>query len=184
LHLVQKVRIYAFHSHLYACSPRYGRKVFLYKSRYVHTPEQEAVLGAYAQANQTVLAYVLWPAGRLGGKPTLVSRNLKTGAVLRDYVDNCPGACTITRLVTNAKGSFAWIRDDEGPGSVFDHSVTVDDSSGVKVLDHELGGAPCIDPSRPSDCNEQIDLHYLVAGGGMVSWRGGPTTTLQSASFN
>ncbi len=190
LHVVGQVRIYAFQSHLYACSSRYGKKVFLYKHRYAEDNTRSA-LGNYAQSpGQTVLAYVIYPPDSPSSTLALVSRNLKTGAVLRHYVDNCPAslACgddTITRLVTNAKGSFAWIEDDEGPGSVFAYDVTKDDSAGIKVLDDELGGAPCISPDGgPPQCNETIDLGYLVAAGGMVSWKGGPTETLQSASFN
>jgi hypothetical protein len=86
-------------------------------------------------------------------------------------------------LVTDSAGSFAWIQDDEGPGSVFDYSVTEDDSSGVKVLDDEIGGAPCTQ-GAPPQCSENIDLGYLVAANGMISWKGGPGGALQSASFN
>jgi hypothetical protein len=186
LHLVQNVRIYAFQSHLYACSSRYGRKVFLFKSRYVNNGEP--ALGAYAQSGQTVLAYVLWPSGRIApGQATLVSRNLRTGAVLRHYLacgPDCGANVTITRLVTNSKGSFAWINDSEGPGSITDTSVNEDDSSGYKLLDDEVGGAPCMGSGGPTACHEMIDVRYLVAANGMVSWKGGSSETLQSASFN
>jgi hypothetical protein len=186
VHVVGKVRIYAFHGHLYACSSRYGRKVFLYKSA--------SALGNYALSGQTVLAYVIRPniGAAPPSTPTLVSRNLKTGAVLRQYLDNCGGpaaggcgANTITRLVTNAQGSFTWIEYDEGPGSITVLSVNEDDTTGIRVLDEEVGGAPCIEaPPSGSPCQEMIDPGYLIAAGGMVFWRGGPNETLQSASFN
>jgi hypothetical protein len=196
LHVAEKVRIYAFHNHLYACSPRYGRKVFLYKSRYV-PPNQVPALGNYAQWGQTVLTYVLHPAVNNTGSDevTLVSRNLKTGAVRRQYLDNCGQGCghiTVTRLVTNAKGSFAWIEDDTGFSETY--SVMEDDSAGFKLLDSEYGvtteglyvcaGPPNGPPNPPPQCHEKIDLGYLVAANGMVSWKGGPNETLQSASFN
>jgi hypothetical protein len=46
LHRLGQIRIYALHNHVYACSRRYGRHVFLSKSRYAHSDfQQDLALG-------------------------------------------------------------------------------------------------------------------------------------------
>lgn len=181
------VRIYAQDKQVYACSTRYGRHVFVYKRAFAHGFRTLLIA---AQVNQTVLAAgFAQPPYPPGSDAVLVSRNLKTGALLRRYTDtSCAGgSCdlTITRLVTNTNGSFAWIDDLEGPGSVAEDAVIEDDSAGLTVLDDELSGAYCFGMEPPAGpCAEDIDTSYLKAANGTVYWEGGPSGSVQSASFN
>lgn len=181
-----EIRIYSLDNQVDACSTRYGRHVFLYKRAVAHG---SPTLLVAAQVNQTVLAAgFARPTYPAVFNAVLVSRNLRTGALLRRHTDSScrGGSCDliVTRLVTNPKGSFAWIDDREGPGSVAEYAVMKDDSTGVTQLDYELVGAYCDSPPNPPACSEQIDTSYLKAADGMVFWKGGSSGTLQSANFN
>jgi hypothetical protein len=177
VHRVGQVRIFSWDKHVYACSTRYGRHVFLYK--FAHDNEGNSSLLISAQANQTVVA-----AGFSQPDDVLfISRNLKTGKQLRRYTDSASNV-TIGALVTNGHGSLAWIDESEGPGSITETTVDKDDSTGYMQLDYEYGGAPCMESPEPPPCVEDINASYLKVSNGMVQWDGGPDATiLESASF-
>jgi hypothetical protein len=186
LHQAGQVRVFAFDNRVYACASRYGRHVFLYKPAFAGN-HHFRTLAFTTQVNQTVLAAGFSYPPR--GKVVLISKNLRTGALLHQYTDSCDirgiPSCTVTRLVANSHGSFAWIDDSLVPSGE-DTMVMKDDSAGFTVLDQAVDEPFCMGatPASAPHCFEKIDSGYLVAGGGMVSWMGGPNKALQSATFN
>jgi hypothetical protein len=160
LHQDGNVRIYSLHGHAYACSSRYGRKVFLTGTA--------GVLNAYTQVKQTILAFAVESDGSI--TETFASRNLKTGAVLHRTVDACGTGYPcgpVYRMVTNSTGAFAWI--------IF---TSVAENGFTEVWEDGAGGAKQLDHENPMGCGDApitgcdtIDTGYLRAASGKVFWK-------------